>query len=127
MTDDLIDRIYESSFVPELWPGILDALSDIAGARGGVLFAAHSKVLNWTATANLAETFRAYVGWLRGIPVGHACSPILILVSLSNTTYGNRTSWIATPSTATFSCRAALAGRPARPCRCRRATTSSSA
>jgi hypothetical protein len=67
MTDDLIDRIYESSFVPELWPGILDALSDIAGARGGVLFAAHSKVLNWTATANLAETFRAYVedGWLR--------------------------------------------------------------
>jgi DNA-binding CsgD family transcriptional regulator len=67
MTDDLIDRIYESSFVPELWPGILDALSNIAGARGGVLFAAHSKVLNWTASANLAETFKAYVedGWLR--------------------------------------------------------------
>jgi hypothetical protein len=42
MTDDLIDRIYESSFVPELWPGILDALCDIADARGGVLFAAHS-------------------------------------------------------------------------------------
>jgi DNA-binding CsgD family transcriptional regulator len=67
MTDDLIDRIYESSFVPELWPGILDALSHIAGARGGVLFAAHSKVLNWTASANLAETFKFYVedGWLR--------------------------------------------------------------
>jgi hypothetical protein len=67
MTDDLIDRIYESSFVPELWPGILDALSNIAGARGGVLFAAHSKVLNWTASANLAETFKVYVedGWLR--------------------------------------------------------------
>jgi DNA-binding CsgD family transcriptional regulator len=67
MTDDLIDRIYESSFVPELWPGILDALSNIAGARGGVLFAAHSKVLNWTASANLAETFKIYVedGWLR--------------------------------------------------------------
>ena len=66
MTDDLIDRIYESSFVPELWPGILDALSNIAGARGGVLFAAHSKVLNWTASANLAETFKVYVedGWL---------------------------------------------------------------
>jgi DNA-binding CsgD family transcriptional regulator len=67
MTDDLIDRIYESSFVPELWPGILDVLSDIAGARGGVLFAAHSKVLNWTASANLADTFKVYVedGWLR--------------------------------------------------------------
>jgi DNA-binding CsgD family transcriptional regulator len=67
MTDELIDRIYESSFVPGLWPGILDALSDIAGARGGVLFAAHSKVLNWTASANLADTFKSYVedGWLR--------------------------------------------------------------
>jgi DNA-binding CsgD family transcriptional regulator len=67
MTDDLIDRIYESSFVPELWPGILDVLSDIAGARGGVLFAAHSKVLNWTASQNLADTFKVYVedGWLR--------------------------------------------------------------
>jgi hypothetical protein len=67
MTDDLIDRIYESSFVPELWPGILDALSNIADARGGVLFAAHSKVLNWTASANLADTFKVYVedGWLR--------------------------------------------------------------
>ena len=42
MTDDLIDRSYESSFVPELWPGILDVLCDIADARGGVLFAAHS-------------------------------------------------------------------------------------
>jgi hypothetical protein len=28
MTDDLIDRIYESSFVPEPWPSILDALSN---------------------------------------------------------------------------------------------------
>jgi DNA-binding CsgD family transcriptional regulator len=67
MTDDLIDRIYESSFVPELWPGILDALSNIAGARGGVLFAAHSRVLNWTASQNLADTFKVYVedGWLR--------------------------------------------------------------
>lgn len=67
MTDDLIDRIYESSFVPELWPGILDALSNIADARGGVLFAAHSRVLNWTASANLADTFKVYVedGWLR--------------------------------------------------------------
>jgi DNA-binding CsgD family transcriptional regulator len=32
-----------------------------------VLFAAHSRVLNWTASANLAETFKVYVedGWLR--------------------------------------------------------------
>src|SRR5260221_1072753 len=76
MTDDLIDRIYESSFVPELWPGILDTLSNIADARGGVLFAAHSKVLNWTVSANLQETFKSYVedGWLRRC-TGRACWP----------------------------------------------------
>jgi len=60
MTDNLIDRTYESSFVPELRPGILDALSNIAGARGGVLFTAHSKVLNWTAAAHLGAQSSDY-------------------------------------------------------------------
>ena len=31
----LIDRIYESSFVPELWPDVLDELGRIAEAPGG--------------------------------------------------------------------------------------------
>ena len=30
MDPELIDRIYESSFVPELWPGVLDEVAQIA-------------------------------------------------------------------------------------------------
>ena len=40
MALELIDRIYECAFAPELWPGVLDDLGRICEARGGVLFAA---------------------------------------------------------------------------------------
>ena len=65
MKNDLIDRIYECSFVPELWPGILDQLATLADARGGLLFAVRDKVLNWTSSATLNDVFRSYVtdGW----------------------------------------------------------------
>ena len=61
MKIDLIDRIYECSFVPELWPGILDELADLADARGGLLFAVRDKVLNWTSSTVLNEVFHTYV------------------------------------------------------------------
>ena len=38
MDSELVDRIYESSFVPELWPGVLDELGRIAEGTGGSLF-----------------------------------------------------------------------------------------
>jgi DNA-binding CsgD family transcriptional regulator len=62
---DLIDRIYECSVLPELWPGVLDDLAETTDARGGLLFAARGKVLNWTASENLNDIFRSYVndGW----------------------------------------------------------------
>ncbi len=34
MEADLLDRIYESCFSPEVWPGVLQDLAGIAGARG---------------------------------------------------------------------------------------------
>jgi DNA-binding CsgD family transcriptional regulator len=55
MDQQLIDRIYECAFAPELWPGVLDELAKIAGARGGVLFAANTEVATWTASAILRE------------------------------------------------------------------------
>jgi DNA-binding CsgD family transcriptional regulator len=55
MDPQLIDRIYECSFAPELWPGVLDQLAKIADARGGHLFAATTVVMNWTASAILRE------------------------------------------------------------------------
>ncbi len=36
---DLIDRIFECSFVPELWPKVLDELAKLVDARSGQLFA----------------------------------------------------------------------------------------
>jgi hypothetical protein len=38
MAPELVDLIYESSFVPELWPGVLDELGRIADGTGGTLF-----------------------------------------------------------------------------------------
>lgn len=70
MHADLIDRIYECSFVPDLWPGVLDDLAGLADSRGGLLFSARDRVLKWTASANLTEIFRSYVedGWFARCP-----------------------------------------------------------
>jgi DNA-binding CsgD family transcriptional regulator len=61
MTSQLIDRIYECAFVPELWPSVLDELAKIAEARGGFLFAANKEVRNWTASASLQAGMHAFV------------------------------------------------------------------
>lgn len=65
MKADLIDRIYECSVVPELWPEVLDELAGLTGARGGLLFSVRNRVLNWTASTEIKDIFRAYVedGW----------------------------------------------------------------
>lgn len=69
MQTDLIDRIYEASVVPELWPSVLDELATVAEARGGLLFSAR-KVLFWTASSSVREVFEAYVndGWFTRCP-----------------------------------------------------------
>jgi DNA-binding CsgD family transcriptional regulator len=55
MLPDLIDRIYESAFAPELWPRALDGLAGLADARGGVLFALGDgmSVPRWVASESL--------------------------------------------------------------------------
>ncbi len=69
MQTDLIDRIYESSVVPELWPSVLDELAAMTESRGGLLFSAR-KVLYWTASDTVREVFEAYVndGWFTKCP-----------------------------------------------------------
>lgn len=64
MTEELIDRIYECSVVPEYWPGVLDDVAALANSDGGLLFSAR-KALNWTASERGADIFAAYVedGW----------------------------------------------------------------
>lgn len=64
MQAELIDRIYECSVVPELWPDVLDDLAAIAEARGGLLFSAR-RALHWTASDTVRDVFDEYVadGW----------------------------------------------------------------
>ena len=55
MNPELIDRIYESSLVPELWRAVLDELAKIAGARTGWLCVSNAKVQYWDASTELAR------------------------------------------------------------------------
>ncbi|MDR3395305.1 MAG: LuxR C-terminal-related transcriptional regulator [Parasulfuritortus sp.] len=65
MTAELIDRIYECSVVPELWPDVLDKLAHLVDASGGLLFSVRERVLNWTSSSTLCDVFQSYVndGW----------------------------------------------------------------
>tara|TARA_R110000850_G_scaffold103532_3_gene213785 strand:- start:1605 stop:2705 length:1101 start_codon:yes stop_codon:yes gene_type:complete len=69
MQEQLIDRIYECSVVPELWPDVLDELATITDSTGGMLFSAR-KAVNWTASENVYDAFETYVndGWLGKCP-----------------------------------------------------------
>lgn len=66
MNNDFIDRIYEASVVPELWPGVLDDIAAMTDSRGGLLFSAR-KALHWTASETVREVFADYVnqGWFQ--------------------------------------------------------------
>jgi hypothetical protein len=66
MDPDLVDRIYESSFVPELWPGVLDELGRIAEGTGGELFITKADVQYWTTSPEARERAERFVneGWL---------------------------------------------------------------
>jgi DNA-binding CsgD family transcriptional regulator len=65
MDPELVDRIYECSIVPELWPRVLDELGRIAEAPGGSLFITKAKVQYWTAAPVIRERAGRMVneGW----------------------------------------------------------------
>ena len=67
MTSDFIDQIYEASFVPELWPSVLDRLAQMTQSYGGLLFCVRERVLNWTSSSALSDVFQTYVseGWFK--------------------------------------------------------------
>lgn len=66
MQPDLVDRIYECSVVPELWPDVLDDIAALTDARGGLLFSAR-RTLHWTASEAVRDVFDEYVrdGWFQ--------------------------------------------------------------
>jgi len=67
MNTETIDRIYEASFVPELWPNLLDEMAAMSRSKGGLLLTVRDKMLNWTSSDNLTEAFDSYIkeGWFR--------------------------------------------------------------
>src|SRR5260221_8500857 len=65
----LVDRIYECSFVPELWPEVLRDTSKISNSAGASLFVTNPDVTAWTASKNarpIAEQFVAGGWYWRG-------------------------------------------------------------
>jgi PAS domain-containing protein len=65
MDPELVDRIYECSLVPELWPGVLDELGRIAEGTGGALWIAKADLQYWTASPGSLERAGRLVkeGW----------------------------------------------------------------
>jgi DNA-binding CsgD family transcriptional regulator len=51
----LVDRIYECAFVPDLWPEILAKLTHLGGALSGWLCISNGKVLGWAASSEEAR------------------------------------------------------------------------
>jgi len=72
MVQELIDRIYECSFAPDMWPDVLDELSHLADAQGGVLFAARERVSRWTASPAICEHVENFMrgDWLSNCTSG---------------------------------------------------------
>jgi DNA-binding CsgD family transcriptional regulator len=65
MDAELIDRIYECSFVPELWPQVLRDTSKISNSAGASLFVTNPDVTAWTASKNSRQITEQFIadGW----------------------------------------------------------------
>ncbi len=59
MEPQLVDQIYESSFVPEVWPSVLAKLADIATARSGWLIVAHGEKHQLSGSSEIVRKFMA--------------------------------------------------------------------
>jgi DNA-binding CsgD family transcriptional regulator len=69
MDSELIDRIYECGFVPELWPQVLRDTSKLSESAGASLFVTNPDIIAWTASKNahpIAEQFVAGGWYWRG-------------------------------------------------------------
>ena len=51
----LVDRIYESAFVPDLWPEVLAELVQLGGALSGWLCISNGNVIRWSASSQEAR------------------------------------------------------------------------
>ncbi|MET3614947.1 DNA-binding CsgD family transcriptional regulator [Rhizobium aquaticum] len=60
--DSIIDRIYESAFIPEIWPRVLSDIARFGDAEAGILFALHGMESGcWTSSTNAREPMEKYL------------------------------------------------------------------
>lgn len=66
MPDALIDRIYESAAIPELWEDTLQRLSEAVGSFGGLLFVLRDANSRWVASPGARALWEGFTagGWL---------------------------------------------------------------
>jgi DNA-binding CsgD family transcriptional regulator len=50
METTLVDRIYESAFVPEVWPKVLGDLAELVDGRTGFLFVSRDDIHGWSCS-----------------------------------------------------------------------------
>src|ERR1700722_12599970 len=63
MDPQLVDRIYECTFVPDQWPGALGELAAIATARTGFLFVSKGEIHRFVGSTDFGlEAVRADLG-----------------------------------------------------------------
>jgi DNA-binding CsgD family transcriptional regulator len=69
--DSLIDTIYEAAHIPELWPALLDQLSELTDAWGGMLFTATTEATRWVASPQTTDFFAQFLGagWMAKNPL----------------------------------------------------------
>jgi DNA-binding CsgD family transcriptional regulator len=66
--NEIVDRIYEASFIPDLWIDILDRLAALAQCDGGILIAADSQQnIRALSSECLTPMLSAFIneGWMR--------------------------------------------------------------
>ena len=69
MTDDRVQSletaIYEAAIVPEKWASVLDAITAVCGAAGGVFFGVSTVATSWIASESLKGDMAEFVssGW----------------------------------------------------------------
>ncbi|MEP9375382.1 helix-turn-helix transcriptional regulator [Aquabacter sp. CN5-332] len=66
MSDTLIDRIYESAAIPELWEDTLQRVAEETGCLGGLLFVLRDARTRWVASPGVLALWEGFVagGWL---------------------------------------------------------------
>lgn len=63
--EELEAAIYEAAVVPQKWGSVLDSITEVASAQGGVFFGVTTVMSSWIASAGLRDRMEEFVtsGW----------------------------------------------------------------